>query len=45
MLTMKAKVVSKPILREVKTSTGENVRLAVFEVEDETGRIWVSAWR
>lgn len=44
-VNVKAKVVSKPILRKVKTSTGENVRLAVFEVEDETGRIWVSAWR
>ncbi len=38
-------VATKPILREVKTSNGELVKLAVFELRDETGRIWVSAWR
>lgn len=44
-VNVKAEVVSKPILREVEISNGEKVKLAVFEVEDETGRIWVSAWR
>jgi len=39
------KVTVKPILREVKTSRNETVRVTVFEIEDETGRIWVSAWR
>ncbi|MEM3703522.1 MAG: OB-fold nucleic acid binding domain-containing protein, partial [Candidatus Bathyarchaeia archaeon] len=39
------RVVAKPNLREVKTSKGETVRLAVFEIADETGKIWVSAWR
>ncbi len=38
-------VVTKPMLRNVKTSKGELVKLAVFELKDETGRIWVSAWR
>lgn len=38
-------VVTKPIFRNVKTSRGEVVKLAVFEVKDETGIIWVSAWR
>jgi replication factor A1 len=38
-------VLSKPIVREVKTSKGENVKVTVFELKDETGRIWVSAWR
>ncbi|NWF87256.1 hypothetical protein HXY32_05555 [Candidatus Bathyarchaeota archaeon] len=38
-------VAAKPVLREVKTSKGELVKLAVFELKDETGRIWVSAWR
>ncbi|MCS7124514.1 MAG: OB-fold nucleic acid binding domain-containing protein [Candidatus Bathyarchaeota archaeon] len=38
-------VTTKPIKRKVKTSKGETVELTVFEIEDETGRIWVSAWR
>jgi replication factor A1 len=38
-------VVAKPIFRDVKTSKGELVKLASFELEDDTGRIWVSAWR
>jgi len=38
-------VVTKPMLRDVKTSKGEFVKLAVFELKDETGRTWVSAWR
>jgi ssDNA-binding replication factor A large subunit len=38
-------VVARPISRDVKTSKGELVKLATFELGDETGRIWVSAWR
>jgi replication factor A1 len=38
-------VATKPMLRDVKTSDGELVKLAVFELKDETGRTWVSAWR
>jgi len=38
-------VVTKPMLRDVKTSKGELVKLATFELRDETGRTWVSAWR
>ncbi|NWG10206.1 hypothetical protein HXY33_00380 [Candidatus Bathyarchaeota archaeon] len=38
-------VATKSVLREVKTSSGELVKLAVFELKDETGKIWVSAWR
>lgn len=38
-------VATKPVLREVKTSRGELVQLAVFELKDETGKIWLSAWR
>ena len=44
-VSVMGKVTVKPILREVKTSRNETVRVAVFEIEDETGRIWVSAWR
>ncbi len=40
------KVVSqKPLIRKVKTSRGEKVPLVSFEIEDETGRAWVSMWR
>jgi len=44
-INVKGEVATKPILREVKTSDGELVKLAVFELKDETGRVWVSAWR
>jgi replication factor A1 len=44
-VNVKGEVVTKPILRDVKTSKGESVKLAIFELKDETGRIWVSAWR
>ena len=44
-INIKGEVATKPILREVKTSDGELVKLAVFELKDETGRVWVSAWR
>jgi replication factor A1 len=44
-ISVEGKVAVNPILREVKTSKGELVKLAVFEIQDETGRIWVSAWR
>ena len=35
----------KPLIRKVKTSKGEEVPVASFEIKDETGRIWVSVWR
>lgn len=44
-VSVEGEVATKPMLREVKTSKGELVKLAVFELKDETGRIWVSAWR
>lgn len=42
---VKGEVATKPLIREVKTSKGEAVKLAVFEIKDETGKVWVSAWR
>lgn len=42
---VEGEVATKPVLREVKTSRGDLVKLAVFELKDKTGRIWVSAWR
>lgn len=44
-VNVKAAVVTIQMLRNVKTSKAELVKLAVFEVKDETGKIWVSAWR
>jgi replication factor A1 len=44
-VNVEGEVVTKPMLRNVKTSKGELVDLAVFELKDETGRIWVSVWR
>jgi ssDNA-binding replication factor A large subunit len=38
-------VITKPLRRMVKTARGETVNLTVFEIRDETGSIWVSAWR
>jgi replication factor A1 len=44
-VNVKGTLLSKPIIREVKTSREERVKVASFELEDESGRIWVSAWR
>jgi len=44
-INIEGEVATKPLVRDVKTSEGETVKLAVFELKDETGRIWVSAWR
>jgi replication factor A1 len=44
-VNVEGEVVTKPILRDVKTSKGEFVKLATFELKDETGKIWFSAWR
>jgi DNA polymerase III alpha subunit len=44
-VNVEGKVATKPVLREVKTSKGELVKIAIFELRDETDRIWVSAWR
>jgi len=44
-VNVEGEVVTKPLLRDVKTSKGELVKLAIFELKDTTGKIWVSAWR
>jgi len=38
-------VATRPMVREVKTSKQEILKLATFELKDEMGRMWVSAWR
>jgi len=43
--SIEGKVATTPILREVTTRKGEKVSVASFELEDNTGKIWVSAWR
>jgi replication factor A1 len=44
-VNVEGEVATKPILRNIKASKGEIIKLAVFELKDETGKIWVSAWR
>jgi len=44
-VNVEGQVISKPVIREIKTSKEELVKLASFELTDETGRIWVSTWR
>ncbi|MGQ9507403.1 MAG: OB-fold nucleic acid binding domain-containing protein [Candidatus Bathycorpusculaceae bacterium] len=44
-VNVEGEVATKPMLRNVKTSKNEIVKLAVFELKDETGKIWVSTWR
>jgi replication factor A1 len=43
--TVEGEVATKPMLRDIKTARGELLKLATFELKDETSRIWVSAWR
>lgn len=38
-------VKAKPVKREVATAKGEKVLVTAFELEDESGKIWISAWR
>jgi replication factor A1 len=44
-INIEGQVITKPVTRDVKTFRDELVRVACFELEDETGKIWVSAWR
>jgi ssDNA-binding replication factor A large subunit len=44
-VNLEGKVVTRPVLRNVETYKHEVVKLASFELKDDTGRIWVSAWR
>jgi replication factor A1 len=44
-VTVEGEVAAAPAIREVTTSIGETVKLAVFELKDDTGSVRVSAWR
>jgi replication factor A1 len=44
-VSVAGEVVARPMVRDVKTSKQEVLKLAAFELKDATGRMWVSAWR
>jgi replication factor A1 len=44
-LSVEGEVSTATVSREVTTGKGETVKLAVFELKDDTGTVWVSAWR
>jgi len=44
-ITVEGTVVTTPITRDVVTSRGETIAVSSFELEDDTGKIRVSAWR
>lgn len=44
-VNVEGEVASLPVFRDVKTSKGETVKLASFDLRDETGTIRVTAWR
>lgn len=44
-VTIEGIVKTNPLKREVSTSRGEKVAVVSFELEDESGAIFVSAWR
>jgi replication factor A1 len=41
---VEGEVATRPMLRDVRTFMKEIVGLASFELKDDTGKIWVSAW-
>jgi ssDNA-binding replication factor A large subunit len=44
-VNVEGEVTTKPVLRDVRTAKEEQLKVATFEIKDDTGRIWVSAWR
>ena len=44
-VSVEGTIVAAPTLREVKTAKQEIVNLTTFQIADETGCVWVSAWR
>lgn len=44
-INLKGDLPNDSVIKEVTTNKGERVKLASFEFRDETGSIWVSAWR
>ncbi len=44
-VNIEGNVIIKPVVKDIKTRKQEIVKLAIFDVRDETGQIRVSAWR
>lgn len=44
-VNVEGEVATLPATKEVTTSKAETVMLTSFELKDETGAVWVSAWR
>ncbi|MFB3888790.1 MAG: OB-fold nucleic acid binding domain-containing protein [Candidatus Bathyarchaeia archaeon] len=44
-VNVEGEVASLPTSREVTTSKGEKVKVCAFELKDDGGSVWVSAWR
>jgi hypothetical protein len=44
-VSVEGEVVARPAVRDVRTKRGDVLRVASFELRDESGRVWVSAWR
>jgi ssDNA-binding replication factor A large subunit len=44
-VNVEGEVVTRPVVRDVKSRMGESLKLTTFELKDETGSIQVSAWR
>ncbi|MEM3041341.1 MAG: OB-fold nucleic acid binding domain-containing protein [Nitrososphaerota archaeon] len=45
LVTVEGTVATSPIIREVETSKKERVKVASFELADDTGRVEVALWR
>jgi replication factor A1 len=44
-VNVEGEVSTLPTSKEITTSKGETVKLCNFELKDDTGSVWVSAWR
>jgi replication factor A1 len=44
-ITLEGVVRIKPLKKEVTTARGEKINVTAFELDDASGKIWVSAWR
>ena len=44
-VNVEGEISTAPLCKEVTTSKGETVKLAAFELKDDTGTVRVSAWR
>ena len=44
-VNVEGEVMTKPVLRDVRTAKEEQLKVAAFEIKDDTGTVWISAWR